>query len=315
MNNITSSKLLAHLDRVVGDRRPITADVFLDNFCNNRCDYCLYRNLPADEARSMSFEDFKRYAVRMTELGVQGIILSGGGEPSISKDFDQITAWLDENGYKWGVNTNFVRYFEAHPQYLKVSLDAWNRESYIADRKVDAYEQVRENIWRYADVKGDTKLGIQMVAKNEFDVYRFHEANAMLPVDYINIRPVESTDGEYYSKALGKEFKPKNIIKAIRYLQSCDDRVVLNYKWEMRDFRVSECYAQWSQLALNEKGEVMYCCHKPEMIVGHIMDADILEKKSRAVPDMGTCYVPCRLSAPNQIMAQINSQQTNIEFI
>ena len=314
---ISNTKILAHLDRAIGDQRPITADVFLNNYCNNKCPYCAYRRWELDSgARYMSFEEFKVYAERLKELGVLGIILSGGGEPTISKDFEKIIGWMDDNGYKWGINTNFNKYFEGHPQYLKVSLDAWDRESYIAKRGVDAYDTVRENIMRFAEHKGDTKLGIQLLAKSESDVYKFYASNMVLPVDYISIRPVESTNGEYYNRRdLPKEERPKRIISAIKDLIGLDKRVVLNYKWEMLHTRQTECTAQWSQIAVNEIGQVMYCCHKPYQIVGHLMDPDILEKKRKAVTDMKMCDVPCRLTAPNNIMAQINAQQTNTEFI
>ena len=39
--NIMGNKMLAHLDRIVGEHKPITADIFLNNFCNNRCPYCI----------------------------------------------------------------------------------------------------------------------------------------------------------------------------------------------------------------------------------------------------------------------------------
>lgn len=57
MLGITGDKMLSHLDRIVGDRRPITADVFLTNYCNNSCPYCTYRrwNLE-DGAYSMGYD-------------------------------------------------------------------------------------------------------------------------------------------------------------------------------------------------------------------------------------------------------------------
>ena len=43
MQGIAGDKMLAHIGRVAGDHRPITADIFLTNYCNNRCPYCTYR--------------------------------------------------------------------------------------------------------------------------------------------------------------------------------------------------------------------------------------------------------------------------------
>ena len=302
------------MDRVLGDHRPITADVFLNNYCNNDCKYCAYKRWEFDDgARSMSLHDFQKYAARLRDLGVLGIILSGGGEPTIAKDFDKIVKWLDDNGYHWGINTNFNRYFVGKPDYLKVSLDAYDSDSYILGRGVDAYQKVRDNIIKFAENRDPkTRLGIQLLARSQEQVNRFYAANKDLPVDYISIRPVESTNGRYYIES---DVDYTKIIDLIKTLRETDDRVVLNYKWDMIGVRESSCIAQWSQIAVNEIGEVMYCCHKPYQIVGHIMDDNILEKKRNAATNMMMCDIPCRLTAPNHIVAKIIQPQINAEFI
>ena len=38
MQGIAGDKMVAHIGRVAGDHRPITADIYLTNYCNNRCD-------------------------------------------------------------------------------------------------------------------------------------------------------------------------------------------------------------------------------------------------------------------------------------
>lgn len=320
MNNITGTKMLHHLDRIFGDHKPITADIFLNNYCNNMCPYCTYRRWELDDgARYMSFEDFVTYADRLIELGVQGFILTGGGEPTVSKDFDKIVTWLDSENIHYGINTNFNVYKEFNPDYLKVSLDAWDNESYEDTRGVpNTYDKVIDNIYRYADYKTDkTKLGIQLLAKSVDAVYKFYEANKHLPVDYISIRPMESTCGSYYKNLFEdqEEFKPANIIKVIEQIASLDNRVVLNYKWRLLDVQQDKCTAQWAQIAINELGEVMYCCHKPYQIVGHVMDEDILAKKERAYTNMQMCDVPCRMTGPNLEVHNLLKEQTDVCFI
>ena len=73
-NNINGSKLMFHPRREEGDQRPITADIFLTNYCNNKCPYCVYRRWELDEgAYAMTGRDFVRYATRLIELGVMGL--------------------------------------------------------------------------------------------------------------------------------------------------------------------------------------------------------------------------------------------------
>ena len=128
---------------------------------------------------------------------------------------------------------------------------------------------------------------------------------------------MESTGGSYYRNLLPEYFNtlPTNIIVAIKQLQSLDSRITLNYKWNMLDSQQSSCTAQWAQIAINESGEVMYCCHKPYEIVGHIMDDDILEKKEQAITNMSMCDLPCRMTGPNYEVYRMTQQKNDVEFI
>lgn len=317
--NIAGDKMFNHIERVSGDHRPITADIFLTNYCNNKCPYCTYARweLP-NGTKAMTYEEFITYAEKMRSIGVQGFILTGGGEPTICPDFQKITGWLEDNGLHYGINTNFNNLVYFKPDYLKVSLDGYDEDSYEKSRGVRRYSKVIENIKAYAEWKKEhspkTSLGIQWMATDVEGVHKFYEANKHLDVDYISFRPLESTVGEYYSTDEAKT-KAAAIAAAIRELAKQDSRVTLNFKWELLDQQEESCLAQWAQIAINERGEVMYCCHKPYQIVGHIMDDDILEKKARAGTNMRMCDIPCRLTAPNMFVAQTIKQRKDPYFI
>lgn len=317
--NITGDKMLSHIDRIVGEKKPITADIFLTNYCNNKCPYCTYGRWELDSGiQSMKYEEFITYAKRLVAMGVQGIILTGGGEPTINPDFEKIAEWLTENNIHWGINTNFNNLVKVKPNYLKVSLDAYNDESYKKLRGVEAYENVRENIKAYAEWKKenspDTSLGIQQLVKGPEDAKRFYEANKDLDVDYIVFRPVESTGGSYY-KDEEKQREAEEIKRVVSDMAKKDERVTLNFKWGLLDRQEERCTASWAQIALNEKGEVMYCCHKPYQIIGHILDEDILTKKMEAVTDMSMCDIPCRMTAPNLEVEKMEQARKDACFI
>jgi MoaA/NifB/PqqE/SkfB family radical SAM enzyme len=316
---IAGDKMLSHIGRIAGDYRPITADIFLNNYCNNACPYCTYKRWELDNgAYYMRFADFVRYAKRLKSFGVQGFILTGGGEPTISKDFEAITAWMEAQGLKYGINTNFNKLVFFSPEYLKISLDAWDEDSYEKRRGVRKYATVRENIQRYIDWKCEnspgTTVGIQCVVNDPGDVERFYSANCDLGVDYMVFRPLESTGGKAY-KSSEAMAEARQIIETIDQLSKNDPRVTLNFKWHLLGAQEKTCVAAWAQIAINERGEVMYCCHKPYQIVGHIMDDDILEKKNAAKTDMRGCDIPCRMTAPNNFVARTMEQRKNSCFI
>ena len=319
MGNITGDKMFSHIDRVAGDFRPITADIFLTNYCNNRCPYCTYARWELPNAtKAMAYGEFIAYAEKLRAIGVQGFILTGGGEPTICPDFQKITGWLEEQGMHYGINTNFNNLVYFKPDYLKVSLDGDDEDSYERSRGVRKYKQVVENIKAYVEWKKEnspnTAVGVQYVAESVEGVLKFYEANRSLDVDYYSFRPLESTGGSYY-KDKQKKAQAREITAAIEALSAKDSRVVLNFKWELLEEQEKTCTAQWAQIAINERGEVMYCCHKPYQIVGHILDEDILEKKAQAHTDMSMCDIPCRMTAPNMFVAQTMKRRKDPYFI
>ena len=312
---IGAFKLLNNLD-AIRDKTPITADIFLTNFCNNNCGYCTYKRWKLHNPHEVSFDEFKKYADRLINLGVKGIILTGGGEPTLNKDFNRITAYLETNKIPYGINTNFNVFKKFNPTYLKVSLDAWDSATYKKIRGVDAYERVIDNIISYClyrrSKKNKTSVGVQAVITKEEDAYKFYESVKGLDVDFIVMRPVESTRGSYY---LNKENDTERlkIIEAIKSIK--DVRINLNYKWRYTAKAYEKCYASFAQIAVDEYGDVMYCCHKPYEIVGNILDDDILDKKRNFKTNIKMCDVPCRLSGSNEMMKIIEGGAKESAFI
>ena len=313
---IDSLKLIRHLDRFK-THEPITADVFITNYCNNKCPYCTYRRWELEPgARYMHFEDFVKYTQRLLWFGVKGIILTGGGEPTLNPDFNKITEYLEKNEIDYGINTNFCEYRYFRPNYLKVSLDGYDRESYIKKRGVDRYDDVIANIKKYAETKDKSKtnLGVQMVVTDINDIEPFYNSVKDIDLDYIVYRPVESTNRCYYSDTDLKTFVPI-FIKYLNSFKRKDERIVVNSKWGQLDQRFKTCIANWAQIALDECGNVIYCCHKPYEIVGHIMDDDIMEKREAFRTNMCTCDIPCRLTASNMLVEYAEQRTKDDCFI
>lgn len=309
--------MIYNLDNIAS-RKPITADIFLNSACNNKCPYCTYARYKQRSSSYMKFKDFTRNITILLENGVKGVILTGGGEPTISPDFDKITKYLEQNSIPYGINTNFNVYKAISPNYLKISLDGYDRESYQKARGVDKYDTVIENIERYLRFKKvngkKTSVGIQTVATKIEDVIRFYEAHKGLDVDYFNIRPMESTCGEYYQDER-HNFRRNNILEFLQDLHKRDSRVCINYKWYEVKTQFDKCYANFSQIAINENSEVMYCCHKPYEIIGKLSDKDIWEKREHFQTNMQLCDIPCRLTAPNNFIQSLQNAPHDAAFI
>lgn len=317
---ISNNKLIYNIENILS-RKPITADIFLNSACNNKCPYCTYARYKQRSSSYMTFESFKDNINILLANGVKGVILTGGGEPTISPDFDKITEYLEQNSIPYGINTNFNVFKAIKPNYLKVSLDGYDRESYQKARGVDRYDIVLTNIKEYLKYRRmskpgtfNTSVGIQTVATSVVDAVRFYEAHKELDVDYFNIRPMESTCGKYYQDAHASNERLA-ILSYLRDIHEKDSRVCINYKWHEVRTQFDKCYANFSQIAINENSEVMYCCHKPYEIIGRLDDKDIWEKRERFQTDMQMCDVPCRLTAPNNFIQSLQDAPSDAAFI
>ena len=294
---IRKNKLSGYVERLRGDFRPITADVFLTDYCNAKCGYCRYNH---ETGKYICFEDFKKYVTRLLALGVNGIILTGGGEPAINPHFEKIVHWLNDNDIPYGINSNLIKPIECNPVFLKVSIDAGNPIRYKALRGVDRLNIVLKNLATFIEYKHrnalSTKIGVQCVAINKEDVLSFYNVVKDYDVDYIYIRPLEQMGGHSVTKIDIEQWLGR--IK--------DERLNISFKFELKDYRPQSCLANWSVITVNCDGNVPYCCHFPNDIVGNIMDDDILEKKAKYCIDMRKCEIPCRLSGANYCLEMTN---------
>lgn len=291
---IRRNKLEAYIERVECSNRPLTADIFLTDFCNLSCSYCRYYH---DTGSYMPFEKFKLYVRKLQQLGVKGFILTGGGEPTIHPQFNDIISWLETNRISYGINTNGVRYIACNPVFFKFSIDTGEEKRYQEIRGRNKLKDVIENIKKAIKHKVDngttTNIGVQCVVQNRDDMLSFYEKVKYLSVDYIYFRPLEHTH------------RPKdenNLIKELQLIAKDDNRVQISYKFGLSDYKPAKCFAQWSVITLNHQGDVLYCCHKPNEIVGNILDDDIINKKNRYRTDMSKCEYPCRLSGANKYL-------------
>lgn len=294
---ITSSKLSGFVDRLTGDKRPITADVFLTDYCNNKCGYCRYNNRSGEY---MKADTFSAILDRLLALGVKGVILTGGGEPTINPDFDIIRRDLERRGIPYGVNTNFNKFVYCVPVFLKVSIDAGTADEYRKMRGVDRLEVVLNNIRRYAEyirhIGAKTRIGVQCVTTSMEQVTAFYEKVKNLYVDYIQFRPIEQ-------KGEPKDYS--GIVAAVEKLQN-DQRVYKSFKYDLVGWVPEKCWANWAAICVNVQGDVLYCCHRPDEKIGSVFDEDILEKLQSYEPDMSLCESPCRLSGANRFVEQMD---------
>src|SRR3972149_9710175 len=114
---------------------PVAVELHWTSICNYNCIHCSYgarrqlKNRLSNEVIHNVIED-------IIALGVKGVYLSGGGEPTTVSGWDKYALELISNGVEVALITNGVKVAEAHldvlrkMNYIAVSLYSINENEY-----------------------------------------------------------------------------------------------------------------------------------------------------------------------------------------
>ncbi len=182
---------------------PISVEMTLTNACNMNCVYCSDAMLRKRQGvrEMISLEDFKRLFSDLAKGGTKGIVIEGGGEPTMYSKFTEVVGYAAESGLAVGLITNGSKRIPEETikkfEWVRVSLDASTPEEYKALKGVDFYEKVIDNIAYYTQYCKTVGVGYVVTSQNisriEPLVMRLRE----LKVSYIQLRPVVDNDELY----------------------------------------------------------------------------------------------------------------------
>lgn len=182
---------------------PISVEMTLTNVCNLNCVYCSDAELRQRQgAREMiSLDDFKRLFEDLSKGGTKGIVIEGGGEPTLYSHFNEVVDSAASCNLAVGLITNGTMRLDksiiSKFEWIRVSLDASTPDEYKALKGVDFYERVIDNIAYYAQYCKTVGVGF-VVTKNNISqiealVMRLRELGA----SYIQLRPVVDNEDLY----------------------------------------------------------------------------------------------------------------------
>tara|TARA_R110000824_G_scaffold60853_5_gene162345 strand:+ start:11187 stop:12566 length:1380 start_codon:yes stop_codon:yes gene_type:complete len=96
----------------------ISTHISPEGACNLKCPYCsvTYR----DTHSRIPLDKIKNYVTQLKERGLKAVILTGGGEPTIYKHFNELVMWLKhEMNLSVGLITNGTRIKNVHDETFK----------------------------------------------------------------------------------------------------------------------------------------------------------------------------------------------------
>ena len=174
---------------------PISVELSLTNRCNHACVWCsdaaIRRRLPGEldlESLTTLFEELKAG-------GTRGIVIEGGGEPTMHPQFSDVVKSISALNMAQGLITNgynVPRDVMDRFEWVRVSLDAASSSQYKALKGVDGFDRVILNLQAMA--QQTPTLGVGYVVTNRNDDAVLLEQLVLylrsIGVAYIQFRPV-----------------------------------------------------------------------------------------------------------------------------
>lgn len=174
---------------------PISVELSLTNRCNFKCVWCSDLDLREEQGMGdIEFDALERLAKDLAKGGTRGVVIEGGGEPTIFRRFDEAVQIFKKEGLSLGLITNgskrlneaTIREFE----WIRVSLDASCPEEMKGLKGYAHFEKVIDNIIFYSQHCPVVGLGYVATNQNTSQIESLILRLRETPVSYIQFRPV-----------------------------------------------------------------------------------------------------------------------------
>jgi len=182
---------------------PVTVFVDPTNLCDVNCSWCVDEEFRKRAATTMSSKALLALPNFLKEWGVEGVEVTGGGEPLLHPQIVAFLEGLKESGLKVGLQTSGVKLSEVEIRkavlkccdWVGISLDSVTPHTYLKIKKtlVGNFHKVVENVALL--VKEREKARPHITLKflihhlNYGEMYQFADLAKSLGVDAVHFRP------------------------------------------------------------------------------------------------------------------------------
>lgn len=154
------------IQQILAGKMPVprTIEFFLSNVCNHACAGCHSRYMHKNKVKFLDFDKMKEVVSSFAELGVEGVEISGGGEPLMYPHIVSAIAFMRGKGLKVGVFSNgsllteeLSEFLVQNLLFLRIAFDAGTRETYRKIHGRDDFQKLQENLKTLVKIKSNLK--------------------------------------------------------------------------------------------------------------------------------------------------------------
>ena len=308
-------------------QKPITIEVHPAYQCNYNCEWCIDKELKElavnkDSVSMLSEKEVVSIIDSCIKLGVKGIIISGGGEPTLNKNTELLVRLADEADIVIGMFTNgslltpdTIKTYIKHLSFIRFSFDDFDPVNYSKTKGVPErnYKIVLDNISQCVHEKMMTvntrcRIGIDFILtpSNISRMLYIYEEVRDLGVDYLQFCDCVIIGYEFTAQ-LKKSIKSN--LKQIMFKNSFKSAMDIVYEPIQMDNTVpcSECNVKEYIVQVGADGLVRPCPHlarHDELAYGNIGITPLHELWETRPDKLDTdlLYENCRFRKQNEII-------------
>jgi GTP 3',8-cyclase len=346
-------KLLAHLPRLAmlqagGVPDPINIEIDLSNRCSLGCEWCHFaythtrgplkgkREKPEGAILGGDLMDTDLAFSILDQIAGRNISVTwtGGGEPTLHPDFDNVVRYAHERGIEQAIYTHGGHLDTRHAflrkalRFIYVSLDATNAEDYKRDKGVDRFWAVIQNLDRLANDMGDAVVGVGFLVteKNWRKAGEAVDLAMSVRANYIQFRPTILYDMQHPTRVTESTDWMEEAIPYLDQVHKAHpgfveidlDRFTAYRDWDGHGYPT--CWWSTLQTCITPNGKMWTCVNLREHPGAELGDLsvegfdEIWGRRPVKQVDSG-CRVLCRGHVANQALDKIMAPHEHGAFV
>jgi organic radical activating enzyme len=139
---------------------PLSINLDLTTACNFACPHCVDSGI-INTGESLDIDTVKSSLDTLKSQGLLSVILLGGGEPTLHKDFEEIVRYIKNKNLQLGIVTNGTRLKRVEnvadlleeKDWLRISIDAARQETFFKSHRPKSGVTLRDILHKSRQVK------------------------------------------------------------------------------------------------------------------------------------------------------------------